>query len=114
MEKERLSPLDYHSAMKVLVNSLNKIELHTQKYKKCKNKMINKKAWILDSGASQHFISPKKDFIDYEVITDTPEVQTALAKAVLCVEGKGSILLSHLIEKLMGIKAVSCQVLLQV
>ena len=51
-EKELLSSsVDYDSAMKALVNSLNKIELHTQKCEKCKDK-INKKAWIFDSGTS--------------------------------------------------------------
>ena len=98
-EKELLSSLvDYNSTMKMLVNSLNKIELHTQKCKKCEDKMIDKKAWILDSSASQHFMSSKEDFIDYEVITDALEVQTASAKAILHVEGQGSILLSHLVE----------------
>ena len=84
--------------VKVLINSLNKIELHTQKCEKCKAKIINKKAWILNSGASQHFMSSKEDFIDYQVITNAPEVQTTSAKAILRVEGQGSILLSHLVE----------------
>jgi hypothetical protein len=86
------------SDLKSLVNSLNKIELHTQKCEKCKHTAYNQKAWILDSGASQHFTSTKEDYIDFEVISNAHEVKTASAKATLRVEGKGTILLSHLIE----------------
>jgi hypothetical protein len=84
--------------MYALVNCLNKIELHTQKCEKCKQRVIHEKAWILDSGASQHFMSTKIDFIDFEIIKNAPEVTTASAKAILRVEGKGSILPSHFVE----------------
>jgi hypothetical protein len=53
----------------------------------------SQKAWILDSGASQHFTSTKIDFIDYEITKNALEGNTASAKAVLHIEGKGSILL---------------------
>jgi transposase InsO family protein len=92
------SDVDYESALLALVNSLNKIELHTQKCERCKERISRQKAWILDSGASQHFTSTKVDFIDFEIIKNAPEVNTASAKAVLRVEGQGSILLSHFVE----------------
>ena len=99
MKEEPLgSDVDYDSALHALVNCLNKIELHTQKCEKCKQRVIHEKAWILDSGASQHFTSTKVDFIDFEIVKNAPEVTTASAKAVLRVEGKGSILLSHFVE----------------
>ena len=84
---ERLNILsnyvDYRCALLVLVNSLNKIELHTQGCEHCKRKINDQKAWILDSGASAHFTSTKEDFIDYEVMTNAGEVKTAAAKATL-------------------------------
>ena len=97
-EEPLSSDVDYRCALRALVNSLNKIELHTQNCQKCKRKVHDRKAWILDSGASQHFTSSKEDFIDFEVVTNAPEVKTASAKAILRIEGKGSILLSHLVE----------------
>jgi hypothetical protein len=91
--------VDYESTLFALVNCLNRIELYTQKWEKCKRQVIDQKAWILDSGASQHFTSTKIDFIDYEIIKkNAPEVNTTSAKAVLRIEGKGSILLSHFVE----------------
>ena len=72
--------------------------------------MINKKALILDSGASQHFKSSKEDFIDYEVITDVPGVQIASAKTIFHVEGQGSILLSHLIENKWALVIVTMRI----
>ena len=92
------SDVDYRCALQALVNSLNKIELHTQKCEKCKHRITEEKAWILDSGASQHFTSTKEDFIDYEIVKNAGEVRTASAKAILRVEGKGSILLTHFVE----------------
>ncbi len=92
------SDVDYKHALMALVNVLNKIELHTQSCEKCKCQTDNQKGWILDSGASQHFMSTNKDFIDFEVVTGALEIKTAAAKAVLCVEGKGTILLSHFVE----------------
>jgi histidyl-tRNA synthetase len=76
------SGVDYESALLALVNSLNKIELHTQQCEKCKKRINHQEAWILDSGASQHFTSTKVDFIDYEVIKNAPEVHTASAKVL--------------------------------
>jgi hypothetical protein len=96
-EEPLSSDVDYKCALLALVNSLNKIELHTQKCEKCKHKMVDRTAWILDSGASKHFTSTKVDFIDYEVISNAPEVQTA-SKATLRIEGKGTILLNHLVK----------------
>jgi hypothetical protein len=49
--------VDYRCALQALVISINKIELHTQSCEKCKRKIHDQKAWILDSGASQHFTS---------------------------------------------------------
>ena len=92
------SDVDYSSALHALVNSLNKIELHTQKCEKCKHRIILQEAWILDSGASQHFTSTKVDFIDFEVIKNAGEVRTAAAKSTLHIEGKGTILLTHFVE----------------
>jgi hypothetical protein len=46
------SGVDYESALLALVNSLNKIELHTQQCEKCKKRISRQEAWILDSGAS--------------------------------------------------------------
>jgi hypothetical protein len=74
------SDVDYNSALHALVNCLNKIKLHTQKCEKCKQRVIHEKAWILDSGASQHFTSTKIDFIDFEIIKNAQEVTTASAK----------------------------------
>jgi len=92
------SDVDYKRALLALVNVLNKIEFHSQSCEKCKRQINDHKAWILDSGASQHFTSTKQDFIDFEVVTNAPEVKTAAANAVLHVEGKGAILLSHFVE----------------
>jgi len=55
------------------------------------------KVWILDSGASQHFTSSKEDFIDFEAITNGPQVSTA-SKAKLRMKEKAQFLLSHLVE----------------
>ena len=52
----------------MLVNSLNTIELHTQNCEKCKQLAYSQKAWILNSGASQHFTNTKEDFIDFELL----------------------------------------------
>jgi len=90
--------VDYRCALLALVNSLNKIELHTHGCEHCKRKINDQKAWVLDSGASAHFTNTKEDFIDYEVMTNAGEVTTAAAKATLCIEGRGSILLSHFVE----------------
>jgi len=99
VKKEPLgSDVDYKRALLALVNVLNKIEFHSQSCKKCKCQINDHKAWILDSGASQHFTSTKQDFIDFEVVTNALEVKTAAANAVLRVEGKGAILLSHFVE----------------
>ena|SRR5258708_5115266 len=92
------SDVDYKHALIVLVNVLNKIELHTQSCEKCKCQTDDQKGCILDSGASQHFRSTKKDFIDFEVVIGAPEIKTAAEKDVLHVEGKGTILLSHFVE----------------
>ena len=65
-----------------------------------KHQTDDQNGWILDSGASQHFMSTKKDFIDFEVVTGALKVKTVAAKAILCVEGKVTILLSHFVENL--------------
>ena len=88
--------VDYKCALHALINSLNNIELHTQKCEKCKRNI--EKAWILESGASQHFTSMKSDFIDFEIVKNAGEVRTAAAKSILRIEGKGTILLTHFVE----------------
>ena len=92
------SNVEYSSVANTLVNVLNKIELHTQKCEKCKHRVALQEAWILDSGASQHFTNTKDGFLDFEVVRNAPEVNTASANAKLRIEGKGTILLSHLVE----------------
>ena len=95
--KELLSSEVDRSVMQTLVNSLNTIELHTQNCEKCKQLAYSQKAWILDSGASQHFTNTKEDFIDFEIVKNAPKVKTA-SHTVLQVEGQGTILLSHLVN----------------
>jgi hypothetical protein len=95
--KELLSSEVDRSVMQTLVNSLNTIELHTQNCKKCKQLANSQKAWILDSGASQHFTNTKEDFIDFEIVKNAPKVKTA-SQTVLQIEGQGTILLSHLVN----------------
>jgi hypothetical protein len=95
--QELLSSEVDRSVMQTLVNSLNTIELHTQNCEKCKQLAYSQKAWILDSGASQHFTNTKEDFIDFEIVKNAPKVKTA-SQAVLQVEGQGAILLSHLVN----------------
>ena len=58
------SDVDYKRALLALVNVLNKIEFHSQSCEKCKCQINDRKAWILDSGASQHFTNTKQDFCD--------------------------------------------------
>src|SRR5260221_12944850 len=65
-----------------------------------KHQTDDQNGWILDSGASQHFMSTKNVFIDFEVVTGALKVKTVAAKAILCVEGKVTILLSHFVENL--------------
>jgi len=92
--EELLSSEVSRSVMQMLVNSLNKIELHTQNCEKCKQLAYSQKAWILDSGASQH---TKEDFIDFEIVKNAPKVKTA-SETVLQIEGQGTILLSHFVN----------------
>jgi len=95
--KDLLSSEVDRSIMQTLVNSLNTIELHTQNCEKCKQLAYSQKAWILDSGASQHFTNTKEDFIDFEIVKNAPKVKTA-SQTVLQIEGQGAILLSHLVN----------------
>jgi len=95
--QELLSSEVDSSVMQTLINSLNTIELHTQNCKKCKQLAYSQKAWILNSGASQHFTNTKEDFIDFEVVKNAPKVKTA-SQTVLQIVGQGAILLSHLVN----------------
>jgi len=95
--EELLSSEVDRSVMQTLVNSLNKIELHTQNCEKCKQLAYSQKAWILDSGASQHFTNTKEDFIDFEIVKNVPKVKTT-SETVLQIERQGAILLRHFVN----------------
>ena len=93
---ESLDSVDYLDAINSLIPSLNRFAFHAQKCEKCKE--LGHKAWILDSGASMHFTYKLNDFIEYEPVKDAGFVRTA-SSASLRIEGRGTILLSHFVEK---------------
>jgi len=85
-----------YAALTSLETSLNKIEPHLSSCAKCRDE--SSRGWILDSGASVHFTNCKNDLVDYEVVSDAHPVRTANAKTPLLIEGKGTVLLGHLVE----------------
>ena len=51
-----------------------------------------KKLWILDSGASMHFIPDQSDFIKYQELTGSACIPVQTTSATIFVEGQGQVL----------------------
>ena len=56
--------------------------------------------WILDSGASVHFTNDRKDFTDYDEISNGPQVQTATE--TVSIVGSGTVYITF---NLKGVKS---------
>jgi hypothetical protein len=63
----------------------------------CKGKSASKMGtlWLLDSGASLHFMHNFNDFIEYETAKPADRMPVRTALDIVHVEGKGAVLLEH-------------------
>ena len=52
-------------------------------------------AWLLDSGASGHFMPHIKDFADYKKFNEPIPVQTADKNSKVFIEGTGTVFITH-------------------
>ena len=83
------------------VNNLN-CE-HRQSYAQCnhckgKNPSEMGTLWLLDSGASLHFMHDFNDFIEYETAKLADRMPVRMASEIIHIEGKGAVLLEHKVK----------------
>src|SRR6202046_4814307 len=80
---------------------------HNEYFGKCaKCRKRIETMWLLDSGASAHFTNKLSDFIEYEPIPKSDRIPVRTAAHVIWVEGTGTALLRHYINKTLVITRV--------
>jgi hypothetical protein len=70
----------------------------------CKGKSASKMGtlWLLDSSASLHFTHDFNDFIEYETVKPADQMPVRTVSDIIHVEGKGTVLLEHKVNKKAG------------
>jgi hypothetical protein len=63
----------------------------------CKGKSASKMGtlWLLDSGASLHFMHDFNDFIEYETAKLADQMPVRTVSDIVHIEGKGAVLIEH-------------------